>query len=608
MIFFLFKILALITFVFIVINFSLFIWRIMTPYGRMYYRNVYGQKSYFGYVRKSSTGEFVITDAGRMVGDKKIGVITTENNKSIIKLKQKNLSDGNYYYKDLGYVNPDGDIFNQNDELIAQCDPFGVRDWRYFWLMHKTEVYFVAQDNNQDDNKINTGHCTESLRFGYRKTSSMPLLAKAAAALVLCENYIVAEEENRVVTNTSYKDLAFPASITYTALFVIISPIMIYYNMFPVIGEMLSYVFGMLVVYFLIWWTLYMIKTDFANRNISFGAMLNLINRNTGINSWNFWLIFFSVLGLISSVFIHGYIYMPLFIVLLIGTIVNKVTFTAAGWKINEPNTIILKPKKKDSNRNKIKLISPTQPQTQQDKTEVKNSYSIDLNKFGIDNASKNVEVSFYKEDFEDEKTGIRLNNPFYGKDDEGNEKWKDAMKNLESNAKIVLKGLESDEIKEEDALDVIINSISDLCQDYNLSDFEMLELILEFCQKQIKYKLDEESEPIGKADEYLRFSIETLFDKEGDCDCKAILAYKFFERLNIDVKFAIVSFNDDKPSKHAGVLIKKDTGTFRLSPKFKISIPNYPDYAYCEVSSEGWVIGAIPHDIVLDDIKTISA
>ena len=589
MLFFLLKILVAIIIGFLTINLALFIWRVITPFARMYYRDPSKRKSYFGYVRKTtSSDDSKIIDAGRIIGNKEIGLATKDG--------KIELSKNNEY---LGYVNTRGEIFDKNNNLVAKCNPNGSRTWKDLWLMHRTEVEFVNNSATQ-----NTGYCTVSLKFGSSKTSQVTLLAKAAAALALLEDYIILEEGQRLETGTGAKDLAFPAALLYVGLFSVISMLMMYYKMFPALGDMLSYVASMLVVYFLLWWTLYLIKTDFANRNVSFSMFLNLLNRNTGIIGWNFWLIIFAVAGLVSSILIHGYIFVPLFLVILIGTGVNFAYVSAAEWPVLQPGNNVWKPEKRESNREKVKTISPVQTT----KTIVKRIFSWDLDTFNIVKDPKDIcTVTMYKEDFEDPKPEMREKNPFFGTDATGNENWKTAIQDMDKSVKTVLDGSDIllTEKTEKNALLDIINSAYKICNTYNLADYELYELLLSFCQTGITYVLDENSKPIKKAGEYVRFASESLYDQQGDCDCKAALAFKLFEQLGVEVKFAIVTIKNDG-GRHAAILVKKDTGNVKLPNKFKVSIPNFPDFAYCEATDKGWAFGVIPEEVDIDSIVVI--
>ena len=118
-----------------------------------------------------------------------------------------------------------------------------------------------------------------------------------------------------------------------------------------------------------------------------------------------------------------------------------------------------------------------------------------------------------------------------------------------------------------------------------------------EFIQTNIVYKLDEDSDSIGKKKEYFRFPGETLFDVEGDCDCKAVLAYGLFKRLGVDVDLVVVKANESDEYNHAAVVFKnKPEAPVKLPPGFKEYAPG-KGY-YCELTGEGFHPGDIPPEV----------
>jgi len=154
-----------------------------------------------------------------------------------------------------------------------------------------------------------------------------------------------------------------------------------------------------------------------------------------------------------------------------------------------------------------------------------------------------------------------------------------------------------------------IIEATNKVVQKYNLASYELFNLITNFCQYQIKYEADGQSASIGQGtDEYVRFPIETLFDREGDCDCYAALVYKIFRTLNTDkddVKYAICDVTGVQ--KHAFLLVKKD-GSIPLSPGVEVlRVPGLSgEYAFCEATSRGWVFG-VNSGFDLSDIKIVA-
>jgi hypothetical protein len=131
------------------------------------------------------------------------------------------------------------------------------------------------------------------------------------------------------------------------------------------------------------------------------------------------------------------------------------------------------------------------------------------------------------------------------------------------------------------------------LAQDWKLTEYEELQNTLEFVQT-IQYKLDEESldrlknAPLGIA-EYWRYPIETLFDRNGDCDCKAILAAALF-RLTGFRALLLVSF--DPAIAHAAVAVEVGED-IPEAPFFRDKEGRR--YYFCETTARSWEIGERP-------------
>jgi hypothetical protein len=586
----------------LIINLALFIWKVITPRGRMYYYGENNKVSYFGYVfNKTGEGSYTIVDVGKMPGNREVGEVLTSGEVRI----KKNGGSSFESYETLGFIDTIGVIMDKNKTPIAKCIPQeGERRFKDLFLMHSLEIELLDPSGNLSGEKL--GRATDSLRFGANKISQVSRLKAAAAALTLFEDEIVAEAEGRSLPQTTWKDLALLTTLIYVFFYAGFAFLMNQYNMYPAAGQMLSFVLGMLSVYFMLWWSLHMLKTDLANQNVTFTHFLNLVNRNTSLGSWNAWMLFLASIGLCFSIFIEGYDYVPLFLSILIGGSVNWASATAAVWKVASPSDSIWVPKQFKTKREKVKSRFSGSTQV----TTSKKTFTWDLKDFGIDttNNPETVEVSFvddYLKPNQQNTAAIpitRRKNPFYGKDANGLPNWEKSkdIKELSNMILIVLNG--SDESShafpvESDALNDIINSAASICKKHNLADFEILNLILGFCQDAVKYKLDNESASIDKTYEYVRFSIESLYDGEGDCDCTAALAYQLFKAMGVDVKYAILQ-NKDGKGKHAAVLIKKDNGKLKLPPQYsKITIKKAPDYAYCETTAKGWRVGVMPSE-----------
>ncbi len=372
----------------------------------------------------------------------------------------------------------------------------------------------------------------------------------------------------------------------------------------------------MLIGIFLDFWlALHIFDMEFRSRNKPFLLYFNTVSTNTGVAKWNITLIILSLSTLIASFVLMAkdhifYICMPLFLAATIAMIVNLFVGQDEDWKVKKPSKIKWTPSGNDGDV-RIKAGSDSD----NNKTPVERKFGWNLkDKWGIDaDASDAVTVKLYKEDWDEPEPELRKQNPFYG-DADGNafHKWVYAAgDNLEASAQIVVKGPDSDSNdSEQQALEAILQSASDIADKYGLAEFEIPELLLTFSQSdQIRYVVDQESAAIKRFNEtdsngdpileYFRFASETLYDSEGDCDCKSVLAYRLMNTLGIDVKLVSVCTGGSKTPTHVAIIFKDDTNRYKKLDK-------YPGYTYCEATSKGWKIGVVPDDVDESSIKIL--
>jgi len=636
----------------------------------IFYVSSGGIVGYFGSLKKNKVtekNEFKVSNKSSFF-DGVAGNVVNDNTGAAVHLIKS--SDSQYYNigDEKGHVDAKGDIFDLDNIVIAHCDPIGKRWFGLFskilpgiillilgivsflfdgfglfnkpqtlifiylgvayillgviiaYFTFKTDVYVVDSNGKVTQEKI--GYTIE-LRFSQKEPINQ--MTKAAACLALYEEEAIAfENETGLLPSVSAKDLAFPAMLIYVFLFGAFSFIFLSYQLSPAIGSILSYSISMTLVYAVLWWLLHMIKTDLGNQNLTFIPLLQLINRNTGILGWNNFLILVSALGIIFTLFVNvgagGYVLFPLFLVVCFATIYNQVVFPAQSWKLKSAVADIVR-QDNQTRRSRNQVLVPAA------KLKVI-KYEWDLANISNLNTDEKIiiEAQFDEDHYEGPAT-IRNKNPFFGSDTDSSgqsiPKWSKVWNfdksqnppvpisiNFEEFFKMINQVIN---VSPDQCQEVIIKKIIDSCREvivkYNLPHYEMFNLITNFCQYQINYKLDGESKKIGQdVQEYVRFPIESLFDQEGDCDCYAALAFKIFKSLNLgpdDVKYAIADVVG--VGKHAFLLVKKD-GTLPLAPNIETSnIPGLSGkYAFCEATTKGWNIG-INSGFRLDDLKIVA-
>jgi hypothetical protein len=447
-----------------------------------------------------------------------------------------------------------------------------LRSYFTWWA----EVYAINTDgkicNGKDAKEIIIGYANE-LRFSSPQPNQLNQYMKGGACLSLYKAFTKPyseEEETGVISTLSAKDLAFPAMLVSLFAFILITTIfnLTHYNLIKHIGDF-SYIFTLFLVYGLIWYWLYNYKCENANYNSNLDSWIEVINRNTGLFSLNLLLILVSgvlvVLPFFPNTNVGGFIYFPYYAVILFATVYNLKVDEGKRWKVIEPFEGVIQNNQGPNNLAGAQRVPVAQIINQLGEKKIEWDLSkLDINdkKLKTKNNSSSVQLSFQYDKSQIDNNGgkLREENPFYG------DKWKEAWK-MDNG---VLIGIDHDKfsekinevlkkhpISEAEWLDIIVNQCKDIMELNNLPDYEIFDLIINFCQTQIKYFRDEECVEIKNAGEYVRFGVESIFDQKGDCDCKAALAYKLIKRLNIpseDVKYAYIH-----PDKNFQIINEKN-------------------------------------------------
>lgn len=483
-----------------------------------------------------------------------------------------------------------------------------VRSYFTWW----SEVYAVNTDGKVCDGKetkeLIIGYANE-LRFSSTPPGQLNQYMKGGACLSLYKAFSKVyseDEEAGVISSLSAKDLAFPAMLLSLFVFTIITFIfnVTNYNLIKHIGDF-SYIITLFLVYGLIWSWLFNYKCENANYNPNLDAWIEVINRNTGLFSLNLLLILVSgilvVLPFFPNTQVGGFTFFPYYLVILFATIYNLKVDEGKRWKVLEPFEGLIKDNQSLNTNAGAQMVpvvvSLTTPLDEKkidwdlSKLEINNKKLKKLN----NSSSVQLVFQYYKSQIDETGGKVREENPFNG------EKWKEAWEMEGDEPLKIIEDKFSEKVAmvlnevspiENEWLDVVVNQCKDIMKVNNLSDYEIFDLILNFCQTQINYVSDEDS-TVKKAKEYVRFGVESIFDQKGDCDCKAALAYKLIKKLNLpseDIKFAYI--HPEKNTLVAFILIKEE-GKFKFPVGSGITLISLNGkYVFCECTETGWKIG----------------
>ena len=129
-----------------------------------------------------------------------------------------------------------------------------------------------------------------------------------------------------------------------------------------------------------------------------------------------------------------------------------------------------------------------------------------------------------------------------------------------------------------------IVRVIRDMANNYSYSDAAVVREIAKFVQDTIEYQYD--SDTVGE-DEYPRYPIETLYERQGDCEDTSILMAALLKELGYEVGFLHL------PGHLAVALRTADN--YSGGAYYEI---NGHRYLYIESTGSGWNIGDIPEDV----------
>ena len=529
---------------------------LLCKYAKIYRTLPTGERELVGYLWKWSR-TYIIYDGIPFLGADRIGYVDPQMH---VFLKTEN-AQHNFVEVDYGSVDDQGNIVDPYNTAVAICDSIGQG-------VRRTCVIDASQ------NEI------AFAKTGFRKGDD--LLVRAAAAGALCVMNASEDSALRADVRIGFRDLALPSALIFMLLFVPLALLGYDTAIMAFLGDELSYVSYMMLAYALISWILYFIKKCLTMRNKSMTHLLGLVDRNVGVKGWNVLIIILGVVLAYTSIFIANYTLLPLFLVITVGFAVNMGCFKE-DWKIVDPCATW------GTKWGKTPGTTSTKNQLPQGSVYKTYSWGPILEARGIAHNNEEVVLVFNENDYDSAQGRVRQMNPFAGKPSVD-------PQDLEDFSRKVIDGCDGPVAEEKNAIVAIINSAYQICQKYNLADFELYDLVLAFCQKNINYVLDEDSAPINKTPEYFRFAAETLFDGEGDCDCKSVLAYRIFKALNVDVDFAFVKAGGSKEYNHVGVVLRRTSSA--LVPIPSTYVEYEPGKIYCETTGFGLAPGTVPAEV----------
>lgn len=516
-----------------------------------------GEKSFWGYMRKTRATKKhrVYVSVGE---DKCLGEVQIKDDGHAWVYAWKHGYSPDEKPCELGYVDLRGRIFTSDNILVGHVgqdastpDTDGICHW-YELFLRRHALFFNEGDS------IPKGTCMETGRLRSRKANEHTLLARVSAFYILYkrQNWDRPWAEERTTEIYAWGDTALLSSVVFMFLYGIFYLCLPSFILFPVIGERLSFLLATFLQYLLVWAIVRDIKIEMSLDERPIGWWLALFNSNVGLGVFNWMISLFSGIGLLLSVFVFGGDFAPLLAALLIGNTVNNRTYPRQVWDVQCSFRYL-----------PDETISPIP-----DEGDVIREYSWRLDSPDTPNVQTSLRLYFKEVGIEE----LRKLNPFRNGGD------------FDVNVNNMLS-----QRLDNRHLDIINRHIAVVSIERQLSMLETMQFILDFVQcPNIEYGYDKDT--TGYL-EYVRYPDETLFDKVGDCDCKAMLAAALFHQAG----YRVLYITSDT---HAAVAVECNPDWFENwgNPYVNKAVITYQGsrYFFCETTGDNFRIGDAPDDI----------
>ena len=352
------------------------------------------------------------------------------------------------------------------------------------------------------------------------------LEARAAAFAAMYNQDGEAYSEHLASSAYSWKDTALFTSVVYALVFLVIYFVNVGILEYPLLGNDFKAILIFTAFFFVFWALVRACKIFSIESGRSWQPFFNLFNKSLGLKKVDLFILILSFIALPLSFFKFDMDFIPLFLALLLGTGINRMLGrNGRKWDVANP----LAPDQDDADEEE--LYDKKTSLLNKPEGDVPVEYNWKLQPF--DSAAElEFQVAFWYD--REQVDSQRLMNPFYMENPR--------LRNRPSVFKAYVAKM-VDMVKNRTDFNLhlryVIQEMDRLAGKYGLTEADRLQQVLDFVQQAIAYVKDDESKTISKPYIYVRFPDETLFDREGDCNCKAFLAASMYYMMGLDVVYA---------------------------------------------------------------------
>lgn len=379
-----------------------------------------------------------------------------------------------------------------------------------------------------------------------------------------------------------WSDTALLSSFVYSLLYLLGYILITYVWKKTFVGDNDILVYEFVAFYFLLWAMVRRLKIYSIESLNTIQPKIDLFNKTLGHKWFDITII---VLGLMALSFTGEYYqsldWVPLIVAILVGVIVNMFCKSShTPWVIR--NTFI-----DNEEFDEDEDEEPTNPEG-----DIARSYDWDLDsKISENKLHGNLTLYFTATTI----TDLRQLNPFY-----------DQLKEKSSKEYIIEMFHYMKEHKSLlSRLRYVAYYIEKMCEKHSLHMLDRIQFILDFVQEpNIKFCMNRDSEAVNRYEDYIRFPDETLYDKEGDSNSKALLAAMLFHLMKHNIIYL-----HSRTQQHAaiGVEVKSNwlqmLGPKQMTDEMTLEF-NGKRYIFCETTGDRFKVIEVMGGMKLEDFE----
>lgn len=427
---------------------------------------------------------------------------------------------------------------------------------------------------------------------GFYSSKRDPLPAEArACAYALLARYFQRRKYSEYYKDRPYgwRDTALLTTFIYSILFLLLYIVNTGVLQMPLLGNDLLAVGILIAAYYLLWALVRFIKIDCIENSNSFQPKLDLLNKNLGLGFMNWAIVILALIAFYFTLEYYDYDLMPLIWAIGFGVMVNM-TLTGANrpWRIS-------------SSYNDTETEDEDKEEEEEENVEnppgdITRTFEWDLDSYYSCRQLHGCLSLYFTAT---EMADMRHCNPFFEQRKDKNDKdyILEMFHFLKEHRPFLARTR------------YIAHYISTTIAKQNLMPLDKIQFTLDFIQEpNIQFVKNRDCKIINHFEDYIRYPDETLYDKEGECNSKSLLAAMLFHVMGYNVLYLA-----SRRFQHAGVAIEVNPndlaegwyGSQQKVDEITISY-NGKHYIYCETTGDRFRLGATLEGMKLEDFEEI--